>query len=83
MRIKNSLQNECRQYNDINVAAGPRRIERVKAEAPVRLLEKWAGSKEEEEGGERRKERKRTDVCDLCLTPWGISATDNLIEPGA
>lgn len=50
---------------------------------PLRRLEKWAGSRGKEAGGERKKERKRTDACDLCLTPWGISATDNLIEAGA
>lgn len=83
MKNKNSLQNERRQQNDINVTAGPRGIERVKVEAPMRPLEKWAGNREEEAGRERTKERKRTDVCDLCLGPWGISATDNLIEAGA
>lgn len=83
MKNKNSLQNESRQQNDINVRAGPRGIERVKVEAPVRPLEKWAGSRGKEAGGERKKERKRTDACDLCLAPWGISATDNLIEAGA
>lgn len=33
--------------------------------------------------GRKKKTRKRTDVCDLCLTPQGISATDNLIQVGA
>lgn len=83
MKKQKSLQNECRQRKDINVTAGPRGIERVKVEAPVRPPEKWAGSRGKKAGGERKKERKRTDGCDLCLTPRGISATDNLIEAGA
>lgn len=80
---QNSLQNECRQRNDIIVTAGLGGIECVKVEAPVRPLEKWAGSRGKQAGREKKKGRKKTDVCDLCLTPRGISATDNLIEAGA
>lgn len=63
MKNKNGLQNESRQQNDINVRAGPRGIERVKVEAPVRPLEKWAGSRGKEAGEkEKRRERGLTRV---------------------
>lgn len=55
--------------------AGPERIECVKVEVPLRLLEKSASRGLGGGGG--------TDVCDLCLTPRGISATDNLIQHSA
>lgn len=70
------LLNEYWQEYDINVMLGPGRIECVKVEAPLSLPEKSAGCRMEGERGE-------TDVCDLCLTPWGISATDNLIQLSA
>lgn len=59
MENKNSLQNERRQQNDINVTAGPRGIERVKVEAP-----ETAGkvSRQQREGGwGRKKEGKKED----------------------
>lgn len=68
---------------------GPRGIERDRVEAPVTPLQERAGSRGKEAGEERKKERERerkeerTDVCDLCLAPWGIPATDNLIEAAA
>lgn len=76
--------NERGQKYDINVTAGPGRIECVKVEAPLRLAEKSAACRESgEEEEEERGGRKRTDGCDLCLTPRGISATDNLIQLSA
>lgn len=52
-------------------------LEGAEGENPQRPLEKSAGRRP------RRGVGGRTDVCDLCLTPPGISATDNLIEPSA
>lgn len=59
---KNKIKmNERRQEYDINVMAGPGRIECVKVEAPLRLLEKSAGCRMREEG-KKRKERGLTCV---------------------
>lgn len=48
--------NERRQEYDINVMTGPGRIECVKVEAPLRLLEKSAGCRMREEGKKEKKE---------------------------
>lgn len=56
MQKKNKKMNERRQEYDINVMAGPGRIECVKVEAPLRLLEKSAGCRMREEGKKEKKE---------------------------
>ncbi len=53
---KKLLLNKCGQKYDINVMAGPGRIECIKVEAPLSLPEKSAGCRKREEEKKKRKE---------------------------
>ena len=66
--------------NDIAVTAGPERDWTRQGWSPCDTAAR--ASRQQREGGWGRK-KERTDVCDLCLAPWGIPATDNLIEAAA